>query len=843
MSNLSGRSSLTARLTLTVLVASCLCAGSAGAEEALAPWASDHQPTDVPRKHVQVIAEGSSHYVITQGGTMDGQNCRLPQSAYEAFQQTWESNRSVRMENIGTADVINPWLSNGRNNFRTLSEIAAAAVQPGMSAGEKAYALWWQEIQYRYHWNNGDNTELCDPVKVFNVYGFNTCGNDSICMAGLLRKAGLTRIAPCRAVGHCISQTFYDSRWHLLDGDMDAVYLLRDNQTIAGEQDVVHDRDLVRRTHTHGLMESDGDHRGDQHEASLYVVEGPVSGDRNCIDGTSMNMTLRPGEAITWRWGHLNPIKLHANPGKFPDTICDGLWEYRPDFGNETWRKGATRVEGITSDASGLGAEAGRTGSIVWSLHCPYVFIGGRLEVEGQGAVFSLSWDGKTWQDINAEFDKAFAAQTPARYDYQLRCQLTGSARLKRLGIVNDIQMAPMALPGMVIGENNFTYQDQTPRERKVRITHEWVERSAWKAPEAPPAAVFPRDGSEVDGTDLVFQWQAPADLHDGRIADYHFELSSYADMRWPLSMSFAKLGSRTADGGKPRYTLPAPGLLNPDTRYYWHVRAKSDKGVWGAWSKTWSFTAHAPTPPVEVRVEFDSQRGIGILHWKPDTFGARPVKYRIYGSDEKGFSASDAPYKEDIGISKDLPSTFPANFIAQTDATELAVLGEGVDLPAANKTYYRVVAVDEKGKRSGTSDYAQAPRPIIYSKAVSSASVGLPYRYQVRANSSLGDLTARQIHTGANEIASFWSIEKPRYAIGNGPGWLVIDPVTGILSGTPNEPGKVEIVVTASIDRDARKLDEAILKWGNEKVISETVEHVGTATQKFAIDVQAAHR
>ena len=44
-----------------------------------------------------------------------------------AFFQTWESNRSVRMENLGDTDLVNPWLSNGRNNFRSLDEIVAAA--------------------------------------------------------------------------------------------------------------------------------------------------------------------------------------------------------------------------------------------------------------------------------------------------------------------------------------------------------------------------------------------------------------------------------------------------------------------------------------------------------------------------------------------------------------------------------------------------------------------------------------------------------------------------------------------------------------------------------------------
>ena len=35
------------------------------------------------------------------------------------IEQSWQSNRAVRMENVGQTDLINPWLSNGRNNFRT----------------------------------------------------------------------------------------------------------------------------------------------------------------------------------------------------------------------------------------------------------------------------------------------------------------------------------------------------------------------------------------------------------------------------------------------------------------------------------------------------------------------------------------------------------------------------------------------------------------------------------------------------------------------------------------------------------------------------------------------------
>jgi hypothetical protein len=54
----------------------------------------------------------------------------------------------------------------------------------------------------------------------------------------------------------------------------------------------------------------------------------------------------------------------------------------------------------------------------------------------------------------------------------------------------------------------------------------------------------------------------------------------------------------------------------------------------------------------------------------------------------------------------------FPANFIAETITTELKVIGPDVALPAANKTSYRVVAVDEPSKRSGPSDPITRPVP-----------------------------------------------------------------------------------------------------------------------------------
>jgi predicted PP-loop superfamily ATPase len=85
---------------------------------------------------------------------------------------------------------------------------------------------------------------------------------------------------------------------------------------------------------------------------------------------------------------------------------------------------------------------------------------------------------------------------------------------------------------------------------------------------------------------------------------------------------------------------------------------------------------------------------------------------------------------------------------------------------------------------------------------------------------------------------SGYFDIEKPRFALTQGPAWLRIDGATGVLSGTPDVPGRADVIVTVTIDRQVRKLDEAVLRWGGEKILSVGIERVGVATQRFVIDI-----
>jgi acetyl esterase/lipase len=808
-------------------------------DEALQPWASNRHPEDVARRRSVEVSSSRYEYRIKQAGTMDGTNCRSPiGGSFTVWDQTWESNREVRLENIGNTDVVNPWLSNGRNNFRNLKEIVAGALRPGMSDREKALALWRLQTTHRFHASTTD-AEVNDPVKVFNVYGYTTCGDDSICLAGMWRTAGL-KVRPARVVGHCITQVQCDGRWNLLDGDMGPLFLLRDNVTIASEKDVVNDHDLVKRAHTHGILDPDSRTEAEW-SAALFVSENDWEGNRNSVRDTTMNMVLRPNESIVWRWGRREPLAYHGRANitvwgrRAANRVCNGLWEYRPDFSRDSWRRGAETIQNVKVKDGTLTAEEGKTGVVVWKMRSPYVFVGGRLEVAAFKAKFSLSFDGVSWREVDKDLDSVFPADGPASYEYRLKCELAAGARLARIAIVNDLQMAPLALPDMVVGENRFTYTDQSPGSRRVRLTHEWVERSISSPPGVPAAPVFPADGGKTDGTDVVFQWRAATASEGDGIADYHFELSDRPDLAWPLSSNFSKLVSNTADRGKPRYTVPAAGLLSPGTVYYWRVRAKNDKGVWGPWSKTWSFTPGGSAPPVGVTLE-PAKDGRVILRWKPNSSGGKPVKYRVYGSDEKGFSVNDEPYRRSVGQSRDVPAMAPANFVGETTSTEMAVLGSGVDRPNANKVFYRVVAVDGRGKRSGPSDQAAAVRPFIFSKPPKAARLGKEFRYQVAIVRSLGDLRVRVVN--GKETASFWDVEKPRFELVGAPTWLRLDERTGLLRGTPDAAGKAEVAIKVTLERPMRRLDDNRLSWGLELVKDVGTEKVGAAMQRFQLIV-----
>jgi hypothetical protein len=304
-----------------------------------------------------------------------------------------------------------------------------------------------------------------------------------------------------------------------------------------------------------------------------------------------------------------------------------------------------------------------------------------------------------------------------------------------------------------------------------------------------------------VEGTRIAFRWsETPGAV------DYHFTLSDEPSLRWPLSPGFEVQLSETKQKQVDSVALRSDGLLTPGRRYYWHVRAKSAEGVWGPWSATWSFTAHAPGTPVNVRLE-ERDPAAFTLAWDPASEGRKPVRYRVYGSDEKGFTASDQPgpvftgNQKTRGLFPGKPSVvLPASFLAETTEPFYKL--------KPRHAFYRVVAADEKGNRSGSSDFAEAPRPWIYSEPERQAKVGVPYRYEPKTIRSIGDLGFRDFGPGQSYQSAYWDADQPKFSLepemprcGNFDAkWLQIDPETGVLTGTPAEPGEHQVNIRVEL-------------------------------------------
>ncbi|MCF7974125.1 MAG: hypothetical protein K9N55_09945 [Phycisphaerae bacterium] len=829
-----------------------LCTSSL--EGALAPWASNTDPTDVSKSHVQDITTSPLTYSIVQSGTMDGKMCTSLPGVWEPYEQTWESNRSIRMENVGTSNIINPWLTTGPIDFFSQQTIADSVTKGLSTDREKALALFYFYITHRFHKGNGDNGAQGDVSQAINVFGFNTCGNSTLCLSDLLDKVGMRDCLFSHCPGHVVPQVFFDGRYNTLDGDMATFMLMRDNHTLANELDLVRDHDLIKRVHQYGIMSPMSSLRNNEDYAQYYTWEGDTTVQLDGWAWWTMGMVLRAHEAIEWRWGHATPVKYHGDmagyPPTVPDTIYNGLWEYTPDFHNDSqWRAGAT-VTNITNTDGVLTAAEGGTGTIVWPMKVPYQFIGGTLTATGDGYAFEIGFlDPKDWKKTVYtalvtldEFDGRFKGRTADAREYWLRCTLTGNACLKALTIKNDIQMAPLAMPSMTVGNNRFTYLEHTDDKtganaaRHLRITHTWVERSKTRPPDASASPLYPVHGGQSDGTDVTFQWTAATDPDGDAITDYHFQLSDRPDMRWPLSLNFDKYVSKTPDKGVTRYTLARPGLLTHGTTYYWHVKAKDSNGVWGPWSDTWRFTAQGPAYPVDVAMTHDVHTGTGTLTWSANPVGRTPVKYRVYGSDEQGFTVHDAPYDVKLGDTTELANPFPANFVAEVTETSLTVIGAGNALPNANKAYYRVVAVDSGDHRSGDSEYVEALRPFIYSTPVTHAPEGQAYRYQVKAIRSIGDL-GRRDNARPKAGARFWKIEPLTFSLTQKPDWMSIDADTGLITGMSDGTGG-SVTVSVTLAREHRLVhDENNIVWGNEYEKSRTYEIVGPTTQQFAVN------
>ncbi len=792
---------------------------------------------DPPQYFTTELATGSQRYRIRMSGAVDGESTRDP-VGYWAYDQFWEPNLYVRLENIGSTAVVNPWLRRAdRPDTRSLERLASSIVAPGMSERDRARALWEWQIKHRFHATTED-FEVDDAVKVHNCYGYTLCYNESLVLSDLWRAAGL-RVRQGFPNGHSTAEVFYEGGWHYLDSDESIICLKRDNRTIASEAEVVADHDLMKRTHTYGPLHTDSRAR-DENSVALHYWEGERSGEQPTRTVHTMDFTLRPGESLTWAWHpgwrfHGMPFEWDAAGGdrankrwRLLPHVMNGELGWTVDLADPSLQEYFT-LSGVERRAEGLWLAAD-SGSVVLTVASAWPVVGGKLEVDFLRRDFArervrvlLSLDqGASWKELWVCFDSDFArgyinldehfpAADPARYRYLLRFDLLSAAPEPRVllagfSLRSTLQMNRLSLPGLSLGNNEFRYEDQSPRPGRVRITHAWRELDR---PELAPGkirnALHPPDGGRAGGTEFAFRWAPPTT--GAPATDYEFQLSEHSDLRWVLSPNFHKLIGRTADRGTERYTLPGSGLLNPGQSYYWRVRARSRAGVWGPWSKIFSFTPEAPAVPVEVSATFDPETRAARLSWTTGQGGSSPARWRIYGSQERGFTASDTAYAIQAGLEGTRNS--PLNLLV-----ELAGNQHCWEIPPALwRPWYRVAAVDEQGRVSGPSAQAELAHPLIVTGDLPEGTAGSYYQARPELCRSIGHLVSAD-ENGLHYQMCFRAGDEPQFELSGAPSGVTVDPQSGMIAGflPAGSAGEYRLTLAVTDRRSGRQDRRALI-------------------------------
>ena len=725
------------------------------------------------REHIESVTNPQHAYTIRVGGTVDGESMRDP-IGYGAYQQHWENNVELALENIGDSEVVNPRLSiDGRRRWHSLDELVDSIIDPSMTDAEKARALWEFARRHRYHSTTADD-EVKDTIKMLNIYGYTLCWDEAYTVSNLWQAAGLSvrRGVPH---GHCTTEVGYDGSFHLLDSDEHLLYLLRDNETVASEEDLARDHDLVKRGHAYGILSAENRQRNES-AAALFVYDGPRSGGRPRVGNHRMDCALRPGEALVWQWADRGKYHGYGDP---PPRLSNGLWRFTPRL-DADFARWCVDADNLQSTEEGLvPTDATRPVRLVYRLQTPYVIVGGRLTCEGDHEMqCAYARDGHDWHVVapDGNLDPHMPSDSPATYSCYVRFE--GSVEhLKHLAIELDLQMAPLSLPALHVGDNSVYYEDDSAG-RHVRLTHRWQERNDL-VPPAAPRLQAPIDGQSTTGTQPLLRWEAvPA------ADDYHIELGTDSAMRYVLSPVFEKLLSNTPFAGQTQWSPPENGQLNPGTPYFWRVRARSADGLWGPWSPTASFVLSAPGVPLDVELDADWPTRTMTLHWRANPRGNAPVRYVVYASDERGFTARDTAHEiycgEAIGLQPQ-----PANRVGECDGLSLQVVGPQSE--AANRSYYRVVALDEHGTASGPSDLAAAPRPFIFSRPPAKAVAGATTHYRVQ--SLVGDGDLRCISDGPHRYqAAIRDADALCFLLDEGPDFVELDAQSGQMTLRPAE-------------------------------------------------------
>jgi hypothetical protein len=422
-------------------------------------------------------------------------------------------NRSIEIQGAVADPKV---LVKGQVDLESPRTVARSLFREGMTEREKAYAIW------RWEMRTASSLGVANPIdrtKYMNVFGYGYCTSHAQTVQALAEEAGLPWmfLKYNYPTGHGTQQFLYDGGWHMLDSHQRLYLLTSDGRTVASAEQIEGDPEII----CPGSKDITN-YRLDQRYPQIYhrpVDINPIHYTRiyKSILGGSMSQSLRAGERLvcTWqgqgRWAH-SPME--------PLDYANGQLVFRPQATPAALKTEAEAFENIAclDNAAGFrAARAGRKASITYRMASAYLLVGGRASFTISGGSprsrvrISVSTDGgASWHDAwtsnragefdaVADFDRFLSKRwvepdSPVFrdvYDLLLKIDLepAGSpVELSDLQITADLQMHPVALPALRLGENELAFSCAR-HSGPVTVTHHWDECDAIACSNPEPVA------------------------------------------------------------------------------------------------------------------------------------------------------------------------------------------------------------------------------------------------------------------------------------------------------------------------------------------------------------------
>jgi hypothetical protein len=660
------------------------------------------------------------------GGYSDAENTKTEGTIHNYFSIGFQPMRYIRILNEDTVPVQTPHiLMNQRKNFYTRASAASEALASAQTAKEKAFSMFDFVRRNRVHLDPAEHSHLGethDPIKVLSVYGYGICDDAANTLKRLSQEAGYPSLE-WGVTAHSLPEADFGTGMALLDPDIEVFYPDYDLHKWIGKNDAVRDRYLVSRVHHYGRNQPFNTSFS-RHIASMFVSFANL--DNRITDPFEIKYKLRPGQQLQLNWD--SAMLEHRIYGIATPTparrhvIANAEWTHTLQPNNAGFHYQIDASSNLKINTNGVlpvfsPNSPQNCADIAWKIDYSFPQLDHRLYMllnlpDSDSVQVEWSADSVTWQTV-AQFQGPYSGwdscnayaliaplMQPALYKSFLRIRIYQAdlnlpAGIDSISLLSITQMSKNFMPDLTIGTNElrFSHAD-TGILRHIRMEIAWAEEHQNRPPQVNPTPVYPGVGLQTDTALILFRWGHAWDPDGDAIAEYHFRLSDRPDMAYPIAPNYDRYISPTGTL-IPAFQPEVAGFLQHGQTYYWQVRARDAKGLWGDWGPVWNFTPKSVMQPLVTG--FQLLDTAMVIFFQPAQTGKSPASYELHGSNEMyGFTPEVSTL---VGVTQQPFYNVP------TSAHQ------------PPKTFYRIIAIDSFGQKSAPSITFEAPFPFVYTR------------------------------------------------------------------------------------------------------------------------------